>query len=169
MITANKSAGWQPAQGGPELTHPEENEREQDHLAGGCLPQPQAARPAADHTPTVLVVEDHLPTRLAMATWLAYEGFLVLTAADAHEAIGHLKRPPEPIDVAVLDVGLPDMDGITLCKKLRDMYPTMPVIVCSAHAGPAEVARLVELGACRYFRKPVEPDELLAAVEASLP
>jgi CheY-like chemotaxis protein len=48
------------------------------------------------------------------------------------------------------------------------MYPAMPVVVCTGGAAPAEVARLVELGANRYFRKPVEPDELLSAVGAAL-
>ncbi|HEX5270651.1 MAG TPA: response regulator [Gemmataceae bacterium] len=138
-------------------------------MADEPLPRPQEARLADDHTPTVLLVEDDEPTRLAMASWLSVEGFLVLTAANGHEAAGHLERPLEPIDVAVLDIGLPDVDGIALCERLRQMYPDMPVVVCSGQAAPDEVARLVELGASRYFRKPLEPDELISAVESSLP
>ncbi len=48
------------------------------------------------------------------------------------------------------------------------MYPGMPVVVCSAGAVPEEVARLVELGAIRYFRKPFDADELVSVVEAAL-
>ncbi len=121
------------------------------------------------HTPTVLLVEDDEATRLAMASWLAGEGFLVLTAADGHEAAGHLERPLETIDVVVLDVGLPDVDGVALCQRLRELYPKVPVLVCSGMASSGEAARLLDLGARRYFRKPVDPDELLSAVEAALP
>ncbi len=168
MITVNRPAGWDSASGWVVMRAPAEQEHGLlDDL--GPSPEPQVAQLADDHTPTVLVIEDDEPTRLAMASWLAREGFLVLTAADGHEAVGHLERPLEPIDVVVLDVGLPDVDGIALCEKLREMYPTMPVVVCTGHAEPAEVARLVELGASRYFRKPVDPDELLAAVVSSLP
>jgi CheY-like chemotaxis protein len=175
MISVNRPVGWQPADGGPGIPAPVGNEHRRYHLAGeasenlACLPRPDEARLAADHTPTVLLVEDDEPTQLAMASWLTAEGYLVLTAADGHEAAGHLERPLEPIDVVVLDVGLPDVDGIALCERVREMYPTMPVVVCSGAAEPGEVARLLELGASRYFRKPVEPDELLAAVESSLP
>jgi DNA-binding response OmpR family regulator len=121
------------------------------------------------HTPTVLLVEDDESTRLAMASWLAGEGFLVLTAANGHEAAGHLEKPLDSIDVAVLDVGLPDVDGVALCQRLRELYPALPVLVCTGGATPDEAVRLLELGACRYFRKPVNPDELLSAVEAALP
>jgi CheY-like chemotaxis protein len=174
MISTNRPAGWEPV-GAVESSASVGRRREPYRLAGDAivldepLPQPEALRLAVDHTPTVLVVEDDEPTRLAMASWLSHEGYLVLTAANGHEAAGHLERPLEPIDVTVLDVGLPDVDGIRLCERLRQMYPTMPVVVCSGQAAPAEVARLVELGASRYFRKPVEPDELLSAVESSLP
>jgi CheY-like chemotaxis protein len=138
--------------------------------AGPARPLEESGEAASSaHTPTVLVVEDDEATRLAMMSWLVAEGFSVLAAASGHEAAGHLERPLEPIDVVVLDVGLPDVDGVALCARVREMYPGMPVLVCTGGAAPDEVARLVELGATRYFRKPVDPNELLAAVEAALP
>lgn len=182
MTAAHRSVGWEPSDGVVmqcPLTKGHDKpggiEGEAYRLAGdspaaiGASPNPQLASFADNFTPTVLVVEDDEPTRMAMASWLTEEGFLVLTAANGHEAAGHLERPLAPINVAVLDVGLPDVDGISLCEKLREMYPTLPVIVCSGHAAPDEVARLMELGTSRYFRKPVDPDELLAAVFALLP
>jgi DNA-binding response OmpR family regulator len=117
----------------------------------------------------VLLVEDDRATREAMTSWLAAEGFMVLAAANGREAVRHLERPPEPIDVVVLDVGLPDVSGVDLCQRVRERYPAMPVVVCTGGAAPEEVAQLVRLGASRYFHKPVEPDELLSAVEAALP
>src|SRR4051794_9727237 len=138
-------------------------------VAWDCLAPTDQPLPTGDHTPTVLVIEDDEATRLAMTTWLAGEGFLVLTAANGHEAAGHLEQPLEPIDVVVLDVGLPDVNGTALCERVRQLYPRMPVGVCTGQAEPAEGARLGELGGSRYFRKPVDPDELLSAVEACLP
>ena len=138
---------------------------------GAGLPVPESEEEETEldpHTPTVLVVEDDETTRLAMMAWLVGEGFSVLAAANGHEAAGHLERPLEPIDVVVLDVGLPDVDGVALCERIREMYPEMPVLVCSGGAAPEDVARLMGLGATRYFRKPVEADELLSSVEAAL-
>ena len=181
MIAVNRPVGWEPPDDGLIMRsplakgHDKAGAGEAYCLAGnssgviGASPDPQLAPLADDYTPTVLIVEDEEPTRLAMASWLAREGFLVLTAANGHEAAGHLERPLAPINVTVLDVEPPDVNGIALCEKLRELYPTLPVIVCSGHAAPDEVARLLELGASRYFRKPVDPDELLAAVFAALP
>jgi CheY-like chemotaxis protein len=180
MMSLDRPAAWKPAEGDLLRERPFDKEvgqiaGETYHLAGDPAgpvrpaPLPEEERTPGEHTPTVLVVEDDEATRLAMTTWLAGEGFLVLTAADGHEAAGHLERPLEPIDVVVLDVGLPDVDGIALCERVRQLYPRVPVVVCTGQAEPADVARLVELGISRYFRKPIDPDELLAAVEASLP
>ncbi len=119
--------------------------------------------------PTVLLVEDDEPTLLAMTRILVREGYLVLTAASAHDAMGSLRQPLSPIDVVILDVHLPDADGTNLCVAMKQLYPHLPVIVCSGEASPGEVARLLELGAHRYFQKPIHPDELLATVEAALP
>ena len=137
---------------------------------GPAQPAPEVGgTPSGSHTPTVLLVEDDQATREAMTSWLVVEGFSVLAAADGHQAAGHLERPREPIDVVVLDVGLPDVSGVDLCQRVRERYPAMPVVVCTGGAAPEEVAHLVRLGATRYFRKPVDPDELLSAVEAALP
>jgi DNA-binding response OmpR family regulator len=121
------------------------------------------------HQPTVLVVEDDEAVRFGMTTILAQEGYLVLTAATGHDALATLRQPLSAIDVAVLDVHLPDLNGIDLCCRLRELYPRMPVIVCTGEASPEEVAELLHLGAHRYLQKPVSADELLATVEAALP
>jgi DNA-binding response OmpR family regulator len=125
------------------------------------------ARPE-NHQPTVLIVEDNEDVLYAMTSVLAQAGYLVLTAGTGHDAIAVVQNPLEPIDVIILDVHLPDVDGISLCARMRELVPHLPVIVCSGAAEPEEVARLLELGATRYFRKPIAPDELLASVEAAL-
>jgi DNA-binding response OmpR family regulator len=124
--------------------------------------------PSENHQPTVLLVEDDEFTRLGLAEVLAREGYLVLTAPTGHDAVGVVESAAEPIDVVVLDVHLPDVSGVDLCARLRELAPDLAVVVCSGEAEPQEVARLLELGVRRYFQKPIEPDELLATVEAVL-
>jgi twitching motility two-component system response regulator PilH len=124
---------------------------------------------AEDHQPTVLIVEDFEPLRDAVSTLLVREGYLVLSAATGHDALAILRQPLSPIDVVVLDVHLPDINGVDLCMHLRKTHPKMPVIVCTGVASPAEAAQLLELGAHRYFQKPVSAEELLSSVEAALP
>jgi two-component system response regulator AtoC len=121
------------------------------------------------HQPTVLLVEDDEPTRNVMTRILVREGYLVLTAESGHDAMSILRRPLSPLDVVLLDVHLPDVSGIELCARIRERYPSMPVVVCTGEAEPSEAAQLLELGVKRYFRKPIAADELLATVEAVLP
>jgi CheY-like chemotaxis protein len=121
------------------------------------------------HPPTVLVVEDDETTRLAMTSWLAGKGFLVVPAGSGYEAVRHLLHPLEPIDVVLLDVGLPDVSGAVLHETIKELCPFLPVVVCTGLATTDEVARMLELGARRYLRKPVDADELVAAVEEALP
>jgi DNA-binding response OmpR family regulator len=141
-------------------------------MANGEVTRPERDGDGADgepRQPTVLVVEDDESTRFAMATLLAQEGYLVLTAATAHDALATLHCPLSAIDVVLLDVHLPDASGIDICARLREQHPGLPVIVCTGEATPDEAAQLLRLGAHRYLQKPVTPDELLATVEASLP
>jgi two-component system OmpR family response regulator/two-component system response regulator MprA len=104
-----------------------------------------------------------------MAAVLAREGYLVLSAATGHDGLETLRRPLSAIDVAILDVRLPDCSGVDLCERLRERYPRLPVIICTGEASPEEAARLLQLGAHRYLCKPISPDELLDTVEAALP
>jgi DNA-binding NtrC family response regulator len=124
---------------------------------------------AKKHQPTVLVVEDDEATRNVMTKILVREGYLALTAESGHDAMSILHAPLEPIDVVLLDIHLPDVSGIDLCVKIMQQYPSVPVVVCTGYAEPDEVAKLMEMGVHRYFRKPIARDELLATVEAALP
>jgi DNA-binding response OmpR family regulator len=119
--------------------------------------------------PTVLLVEDDDMLRDAMTRLLVREGYLVLTAATGHDAMGLLRTPLQPISVVVLDLNLPDVSGIDLCARLREMHPKLPVVVCTGGTEPEELAHLLKMGIHRYFCKPVAMDELLATVESALP
>ena len=118
-----------------------------------------------EHQPTVLLVEDDENTLFAIEKLLTRAGYLVLTAGSGHDAICKLEQPLSPIDVVVLDVRLPDVQGAAIGARMRELKPGLPIVVCSGEAGLDEVAALVRLGRVRYFRKPVRADELLAAVD----
>jgi DNA-binding response OmpR family regulator len=119
--------------------------------------------------PSVLVVEDDETTRDVMTRILVREGYITHSAESARDALGFLRKPLSPIHVVILDVHLPDVSGIDLCAHIRESYPSLPIVVCTGEAEPAEAARLLELGVHRIFCKPIGTDELLATVEAALP
>jgi DNA-binding response OmpR family regulator len=118
--------------------------------------------------PTVLLIEDDEDTRFAWARTFAGAGYLALSAPTAHDAVAIVAGEAGPVDAVVLDVLLPDAGGVELCARLRQLRPDLPVVVCSGEAWREEVARLQVLGVFRYFRKPVGPEEVLAAVGAAL-
>ena len=111
----------------------------------------------------VLLVEDEPPIADTVAYALREDGFDVdhcLTAGAALAATG-------PYDLAILDVGLPDLGGFALCRELR-RKADLPVIFLTAHAAEAERVLGFELGADDYVTKPFSPRELVARVRAVL-
>lgn len=115
--------------------------------------------------PTVLFVEDETAIADAVAYALRAEGHEVLHAATGQQA-RDLVAAHTP-DLALLDVGLPDISGFALCAELRHLRP-MPVIFLTAHAEEAERVLGFELGADDYIAKPFSPRELVARVRVAL-
>ena len=132
-------------------------------------PTPEGGNSPAGHRPTVLLVKDDNVTRRAMGGWLARRGFSVLAATTGGEAARQLDQPPEPIDVAVVDLGLPDVNGVALCEVMQEFHPFLPVVVCSGRASREDLQRLHGAGVRRVLPKPVDPEELVSAVEEVLP
>lgn len=115
--------------------------------------------------PNVLVVDDDPKIRSVLGRGLHFEGYDVQLAADGTEAL-KLARVTPP-DLIVLDVMLPDMDGMEVCRRLRRGL-TSPILMLTArHALPDRVAGL-DSGADDYLVKPFEFDELVARLRALL-
>jgi CheY-like chemotaxis protein len=114
--------------------------------------------------PTLLVVEDDEMVRDAMIRLFVREGYLVLTAATGHDAMGLLRTPATSVDVVLLDIGLPDVSGADLCARMRQFFPDLPVVVCSGAASPEEMEELRQLGISRFLTKPIALSELVDAV-----
>ena len=114
---------------------------------------------------TILVVEDDVQIRNFICYALKAEGFTCLTAGNAASAM-KLLLSSQP-DMILLDLGLPDMDGEEILKKVRE-WSEMPIIIVSARDQEKEKAALLDLGADDYITKPFRPLELIARVKAQL-
>ena len=114
---------------------------------------------------SILVVEDD--PALARTLVVALEGadYRVWHAADGQEARGYMDRARP--DLILLDLMLPDMDGLVLCSVLKGMAE-VPIIVCSATMRRSDPVLALKLGADDFVRKPFELDYLLARIEALL-
>jgi CheY-like chemotaxis protein len=117
---------------------------------------------------TILVVDPDDATRDALSVVLVRAGYFVLPAANVRDAWGMFRTPNAQIDLVLIDPNLPDVSGIHLCARLREISPTLPVMVCASEVEPAEVAQLQQLGVRYYLRKPIAFEELLLTVKAIL-
>ena len=117
-------------------------------------------------TPVVLVVEDELSIRKFIVINLKHSSFAVVEAGSGEEAFSHLASTP--IDFVILDLMLPDMDGLVICEKIRNEYPNLPIIILSARGQDMDKIMGLELGADDYLVKPFNPLELVARVRSVL-
>jgi two-component system KDP operon response regulator KdpE len=113
----------------------------------------------------VLVCDDEPQILRALRVVLRDAGFEVVPAATAQEALD--RAAVQPPDAAIIDVVLPDGDGIEVCKSLRE-WSRMPIIVLSAIGDEEEKVRALEAGADDYVVKPFAPRELVARLQANL-
>jgi two-component system KDP operon response regulator KdpE len=114
----------------------------------------------------VLIVDDEPQIRRVLRPSLVVSGYEVVEAASGDEALARIsERMP---DLVILDLGLPDMDGKEVLRKLRLMTTKTPVIVLSAREREAEKIAALDLGANDYVEKPFAMGELLARMRAAL-
>ncbi|NDZ87257.1 response regulator, partial [Streptomyces sp. SID10115] len=122
---------------------------------------------------TILVVDDVAASRYALGAVLRRDGHRVVLAASAGEALIELdvrRRAGELPDVALVDVGLPDMSGFELCRRLKETPPfaALPVVHFSAaRIAPADRCLGLDAGGEAYLTVPAEPEEIQAVVRAA--
>ena len=114
----------------------------------------------------ILIVEDDPKVQRALQRLFRPEGFQVDTAGDGPSAIGLFRSAPA--SAVVLDLRLPGMPGRDVCRELRQISPSVPIIVVSAVSEVMDKVLLLELGADDYVTKPFSPKELLARVRVAL-
>jgi DNA-binding NtrC family response regulator len=116
---------------------------------------------------TVLVVDDERNIQLTLSRALSMEGYAVETASGGREALEKLAALP--VDVVVMDVRMPDLDGLAVLQKARETRPELPIVIMSGHGSIDTVRSAFKLGAFDYLEKPItEKEKLLVAVKNAL-
>ncbi|KAF4326247.1 hypothetical protein G195_000336 [Phytophthora kernoviae 00238/432] len=116
--------------------------------------------------PTILVADDDPNIRELVCLFLKNDGFETAEAADGKEAL--TVYGSTHVDLVVLDIMMPIMDGWTLCKELRRANPDLPLLMLTARGETWEKVKGFELGTDDYLTKPFDPLELTARVRALL-
>jgi DNA-binding NtrC family response regulator len=114
----------------------------------------------------VLIVDDELFFREAISDVLGAEGFQNTTAETGQEALEQITDPS--LGVVVLDIRLPDIDGIQVLARIRELRPSLRVIMLSASTDQDLVLEALRLGACDYLAKPLHEEELVLSVNRAL-
>ncbi|OBZ14387.1 DNA-binding response regulator [Bacillus sp. FJAT-27264] len=116
--------------------------------------------------PTILVADDDANIRELVCLFLRNDGFETAEAADGKEALSVYASMP--IDLVVLDIMMPIMDGWALCKELRRANPDLPLLMLTARGETWEKVKGFELGTDDYLTKPFDPLELTVRVRSLL-
>ena len=114
----------------------------------------------------ILVVDDDIELRGLLQRYLGENGYEVRAVPDTQSMDRQLER--EPFDAMVLDLMMPNEDGLSACRRLRAANQTIPIIVLTAKGDPIDRIIGIEMGADDYLAKPFEPRELLARLGAVL-
>jgi len=112
----------------------------------------------------ILVVEDEPALREGLEDLLAGSGYSVVSVADGEEALARGADPS--IDLLVLDLMLPKIDGVEVCRRLRELRPALPILMLTARGSEDDKVEGLRAGADDYVTKPFGTRELLARVEA---
>jgi two-component system, OmpR family, KDP operon response regulator KdpE len=115
--------------------------------------------------PTILVVDDEPNILSTLGPLLRARGYDVLTAMTGRVAVQTVER--DTPDLIVLDLGLPDVDGVEVCRIVRETH-NVPIVVLSARGAEGDKVRALDLGADDYVTKPFGAEELLARIRAAL-
>jgi len=116
-------------------------------------------------TARILLVDDEVPIQRAVAPLLRARGYDVEVVGTGTAALeSERTRPP---DLIVLDLGLPDVEGIEVCRRIR-AESAVPIVVLSARGGETDKVAALDLGADDYVTKPFGPEELLARIRVAL-
>ena len=114
----------------------------------------------------ILVVEDDTHTRALMETVIAKEGYTVYTSKNGIEALNAFDK--YHIDLIVLDIMMPEMDGYEFTKIIREWQPNIPILMVSAKQLPSDKKRGFLVGTDDYMTKPVDEEEMMLRIKALL-
>lgn len=116
-------------------------------------------------TEKLLIVEDEKEIADLLEVYLSNEGYRVLKAECSRDALAYIEK--EEISLALLDIMLPDMDGLSLCRQIREKY-LFPIIMLTARSSDMDKINGLSMGADDYITKPFNPLEVVARVKTQL-
>ncbi|MGD1897377.1 MAG: response regulator [Phormidesmis sp.] len=116
---------------------------------------------------TILIAEDDFRTRTALANSLKSVGYQVIAVADGQEAVDSFRAAAEDIDLVVLDVLMPKLDGLQVCQALRAVSD-VPIILATVLGSSSDRVTGLEMGANDYIVKPFSTKELIARIRSIL-
>src|SRR5918997_1670947 len=122
--------------------------------------------PTLSAVATVLLAEDDIGIAQPLSRALQREGHEVVVVGDGHTALARADQ--DEVDLLVLDLGLPEMDGLDVCRRLRRTRPDLPVLMLTARADEVDFVVGLDAGADDYVAKPFRLAELLARIRALL-
>ncbi len=114
----------------------------------------------------ILVIEDDPPVQRALKRLFEFEGYSVACSSDGTAGLEAFRSAPASL--VVLDLRLPGLGGKDVCRGIKQIAPSVPILVLSAATDVADKVLLLELGADDYVTKPFSPRELLARVHAAM-
>jgi DNA-binding response OmpR family regulator len=120
----------------------------------------------ADRAPRILLVDDEQPIQTLLSFPLQRDGYEVVQASDGREALARFSE--QQFDLVVLDLMLPRIDGLEVCKRLRAKGSTVPIIMLTAKSEEIDKVLGLELGADDYITKPFSMREFRSRVKAAL-
>jgi DNA-binding response OmpR family regulator len=137
-------------------------------MVSEVLPTPESSPVATQLPPTVLVVDDDPAMAEVLCVRLKDQGYRVLTAENGCDGLSLARR--ETPALVLLDLGLPDVDGLMICQELADSTETcaIPIIVLTGRDTP-DLVRQSRAAGCHYFlRKPYDPNALLTLIRQAI-
>ncbi len=114
----------------------------------------------------VLIIDDEAEIRESLQTLLELEGYEVETAANGEQGLA--KLGDRPFDLLLLDLALPDRNGIELLPEIRTLDPQISVIMITAYGTVEDAVRAMQAGAANFLQKPWDNEKLLADVRAAV-
>ena len=115
---------------------------------------------------SILIVDDDPDIRESLGDMLSHEGYVVQSAATGNEALQHAKR--EQYGAALLDIQLPDLNGLSVLKVMMELDPSLPIIILTGNATPENTIGSLTKGAFAYLTKPYNTQELKAILRRAV-
>lgn len=141
----------------------------QDSMSGVISNNPKLTRPGGKPL-RALVVDDESSLRMALFRVLERQGFQVITSSSKREAEGIVAgvAAENAFDLALIDVRLPDGDGLDLMSKVRQTHPGCEVVVLTGHGSIEMAVKATQLGAFHFITKPFNMEELISIIEKAI-